>query len=107
MNMLKCSIAAVVALGAMTVSSFAQDVSLRLHQMLPPQATIPAKALKPWAEKVMKESGGRIKTGLHVDCKGGQGTSLGYTAMKIMGLDAESWGSKSNQTNKTISEILA
>ncbi len=61
MNMLKCSIAAVVALGSMTVSSFAQDVSLRLHQMLPPQATIPAKALKPWAEKVMQESGGRIK----------------------------------------------
>jgi TRAP-type C4-dicarboxylate transport system substrate-binding protein len=61
MNMLKCSIAAVVALGAMTVSSFAQEVTLRLHQMLPPQATIPAKALKPWAEKVMQESGGRIK----------------------------------------------
>lgn len=61
MNMLKCSIAAVIALGSMTVSGYAQDVSLRLHQMLPPQATIPAKALKPWAEKVMQESGGRIK----------------------------------------------
>ena len=61
MNMLKCSIAAVVALGAMTVSSFAQDVTLRFHQMLPPQATIPSKAIKPWIEKVMAESGGRIK----------------------------------------------
>ena len=61
MNMLKCSIAAVVALGAMTASAFAQDVSLRFHQMLPPQATIPSKAIKPWIEKVMAESGGRIK----------------------------------------------
>ena len=61
MKMLKCSIAAAVAFGAMTVSTFAQDVTLRFHQMLPPQATIPAKAIKPWAEKVMSESGGRIK----------------------------------------------
>ncbi len=49
------------AVGAMTVSAYAQDVTLRLHQMLPPQATIPAKALAPWAEKVMADSGGRIK----------------------------------------------
>lgn len=60
MNTLKCSIAAVVAFGAMTASSFAQDVTLRFHQMLPSQATIPAKAIKPWAEKVEKESNGRI-----------------------------------------------
>jgi len=33
--------------------------------MLPPQATIPAKALTPWAEKVMAESGGRIKVELY------------------------------------------
>jgi TRAP-type C4-dicarboxylate transport system substrate-binding protein len=39
----------------------AADVTLRFHQMLPPQATIPARAIKPWAEKVEKESGGRIK----------------------------------------------
>lgn len=40
---------------------FAQQVTLRLHQMLPPQATIPARALIPWAQKVEKESGGKIK----------------------------------------------
>lgn len=34
---------------------------MRLHQFLPPQATIPAKALLPWAQKVEKESGGKIK----------------------------------------------
>jgi TRAP-type C4-dicarboxylate transport system substrate-binding protein len=41
--------------------AFAQATTLRFHQMLPPQAAIPAKAIKPWAEKVEKESGGRIK----------------------------------------------
>ncbi|MGE5766613.1 MAG: TRAP transporter substrate-binding protein [Bacteroidota bacterium] len=39
----------------------AQEITLRLHQMLPPQAAIPAKALVPWIEKVQQDSGGRIK----------------------------------------------
>jgi TRAP-type C4-dicarboxylate transport system substrate-binding protein len=52
---------ATVALGAITGAAYAQDATLKFHQMLPPQATIPSKAIKPWAEKVMKESGGRIK----------------------------------------------
>jgi TRAP-type transport system periplasmic protein len=56
--------AAAVALCAAS-SAFAQEVTLRLHQMLPPQATIPAKALAPWAEKVMADSGGRIKVELY------------------------------------------
>jgi len=42
-------------------SAHSADVTLRFHQMLPPQATIPAKAIVPWAQKVEKESGGRIK----------------------------------------------
>ena len=41
--------------------ALAQTVTLRLHQMLPAQATIPAKAIVPWAQKVEKESNGRIK----------------------------------------------
>ena len=61
MNMMKTTIAAVAALGAMSVSAFAQEFSMRFHQMLPPQATIPAKAIIPWMEKVMAESNGRIK----------------------------------------------
>ena len=39
----------------------AQDVTLKLHQLLPLRATIPAGFLTPWIEKVEKESGGRIK----------------------------------------------
>jgi TRAP-type C4-dicarboxylate transport system substrate-binding protein len=41
--------------------AWAQTTTLRFHQMLPPQATIPSAAIKPWAEKIEKESGGRIK----------------------------------------------
>lgn len=43
----------------------AADVVLKLHQMLPPQATIPAKSLQPWADKVKAESGGRIEVELY------------------------------------------
>jgi TRAP-type C4-dicarboxylate transport system substrate-binding protein len=52
---------AAAALGAMTAASWAQEITLRVHQMLPPQAAIPARAILPWTEKVMKESNGRIK----------------------------------------------
>ncbi len=61
MNMLTKMLAAAAALGAMTATSMAQEVTLRFHQMLPPQATIPAKAIIPWMEKVMADSGGRLK----------------------------------------------
>jgi TRAP-type C4-dicarboxylate transport system substrate-binding protein len=51
---------AAAVLGAAPVAQ-AQTTTLRFHQMLPPQATIPSKAIQPWADKVEKESGGRIK----------------------------------------------
>ncbi len=58
--LLKPIFGALLALTAVPYAS-AADVTLRLHQLLPAQATIPAKAIAPWAEKVEKESGGRIK----------------------------------------------
>ncbi len=51
-------------------------------------------------------AGGKVKTGLHIDGKGGQLTRLSYTSMKAMGLDINSWGTKSNQASKEISEML-
>ncbi|MBA4194607.1 MAG: TRAP transporter substrate-binding protein [Hydrogenophaga sp.] len=54
------ALAAVAGL-AFAGTAMAQTVTLRLHQFLPPQATIPAKAIVPWAQKVEAESGGRIK----------------------------------------------
>jgi TRAP-type transport system periplasmic protein len=58
---LKTLTAGAVAVAAFTSVAAAQETTLRLHQMLPPQATIPAEALRPWAAKVMEESGGRLK----------------------------------------------
>ena len=45
-------------------SASAADVTLRFHQFLPPQATIPSKAIVPWAQKIEKDSGGRIQVQL-------------------------------------------
>ncbi|MCV0395112.1 MAG: TRAP transporter substrate-binding protein [Rhizobiaceae bacterium] len=61
MKAVKTILATAAALGALAATAFAQDVTLRFHQMLPPQATIPAKAIKPWIEKVQQESDGRLK----------------------------------------------
>ncbi|MFW2354684.1 TRAP transporter substrate-binding protein [Hydrogenophaga sp.] len=61
------AIVALAALGAtaLTGSALAQQtVTLRLHQFLPPSATIPARAIAPWAKKIEAESGGRIKVQL-------------------------------------------
>ncbi|MHC5655724.1 TRAP transporter substrate-binding protein [Stappia sp. ICDLI1TA098] len=42
-------------------AALAQDVTLRIHQFLPLQAAVPARAIAPWIEKVEAESNGRIK----------------------------------------------
>jgi TRAP-type transport system periplasmic protein len=62
----RSTLLAVGAIAAATMAgpALAQTVTLRLHQMLPQQATIPAKALIPWAQKVEAESGGKIKVQL-------------------------------------------
>jgi Protein of unknown function (DUF1552) len=51
-------------------------------------------------------AGGKFKTGLHIDGAGSQGSRLGYTMMKTLGVDITSWGTQSNNTSKVISEIL-
>lgn len=45
----------------LALSVQAQDLVLKLHQMLPAQAPVPAKILEPWMKKIEAESGGRIK----------------------------------------------
>ncbi|WP_150523560.1 TRAP transporter substrate-binding protein [Roseibium sediminis] len=39
----------------------AAEVTLRMHQFLPAQANVPKNILQPWADKIAKESGGRIE----------------------------------------------
>ena len=70
--------AVALALAALaSTSAWSQQVTLRLHQLLPAQAPVPAKAIIPWAQKVEQESGGRIKIQLfHAMQLGGAPPSL-------------------------------
>ena len=59
--MLKQLLLAGIVTAALTGVASAQEViTLKIHQPIPPQATIPAKFIKPWADKVTAESGGRL-----------------------------------------------
>ena len=51
-------------------------------------------------------AGGRVKTGLHIDAGGTTTARLGYTALRLMGVDTPSWGTKSNNTSQEVGEIL-
>jgi len=65
MNKIKTILAGALAATLLCGSAMAQDVTMRIHQMLPAQATIPAKAIEPWAKAIEEESGGRIKFELY------------------------------------------
>ncbi len=53
-------------------------------------------------------AGGKVKTGLHISGKNSTAMSeLGYTAMRVMGLDLPAWGTKGNSTSNVIGDILA
>ncbi len=62
---LRASMMALAVLAISAAAAPAQEITLRLHQLLPAQAPIPRNFLAPWAEKVMKESNGRIKIELY------------------------------------------
>ena len=73
---LKASLMA--ALLASGVPAMAQEVTLRMHQFLPPQSTVPAEVLIPWAEAVGEASGGRIKVEVY------SSMALGGTAPQLI-----------------------
>lgn len=52
---------AALAVGLGAGPAAAQEVTLTLHQFLPPQANVPKLILDVWADKVEADSGGRIK----------------------------------------------
>lgn len=52
-------------------------------------------------------AGGKVKSGYHIDLGATATTRVGYTAMRLFGVDKPSWGVNSNNTNKEVSEILA
>jgi TRAP-type C4-dicarboxylate transport system substrate-binding protein len=50
---------------AITGAASAQEVTLKLHHFLPPQAVVQTKFLAPWAERIAEQSGGRIRVDLY------------------------------------------
>ena len=64
LNLIKGAVVAGAAVAALTASvgvSQAQEVTLRMHTFIPPVANPSKTFLIPWAEKIGKDSGGRIK----------------------------------------------
>ncbi|MBX7198850.1 MAG: DUF1552 domain-containing protein [Rhodospirillaceae bacterium] len=53
------------------------------------------------------KAGGRLKTGIHVSAAGDPATRVGLTMQQIMGVPLSSWGALSNETSKTVTEIVA
>ena len=60
-NTARAGAAALAFSAALSGAALAQEVTLKLHQFLPAQATVPAKILDVWADEVEKDSDGRIK----------------------------------------------
>ncbi len=61
LNFIKTTVSGAFAAALLGSAAMAQDVTLRLHQFLPPPAPVPALILKPWAEGVEAASDGRIE----------------------------------------------
>jgi hypothetical protein len=53
------------------------------------------------------KAGGRIRTGLHISGVGESASRVGLTLQQAMGLNVGQWGTDQNETDRTITEILA
>ena len=67
-HLMKTAAAAVLVMG-LAPAAMAQEVTLKLHQFLPPVATVPAKILKPWAASVEAAAGGKVNLEAGQDLK--------------------------------------
>ncbi len=47
-----------------------------------------------------------MKTGIHVPCNGDTTSRVGLTVQQVLGVPTSSWGTESNRTAKTISEVM-
>lgn len=52
-------------------------------------------------------AGGRIRSGMHLAGRGDAVTRIGLSLQQAMGLQVERWGTRSQETNRTITEIVA
>lgn len=51
-------------------------------------------------------AGGQLKSGNHIDLNGGSVAQVGYTALRLMGVERRSWGTLSNETSELIGDVL-
>jgi hypothetical protein len=51
-------------------------------------------------------AGGRLKTGMHIRAAGDPCCRVGLTVQQALGVPMSSWGDRSNQTTKTVTEIM-
>jgi hypothetical protein len=51
-------------------------------------------------------AGGRARSGMHIDLNGGSVAQVGYTALRLVGVDTPSWGTLSNQCSDVIGDIV-
>lgn len=82
MKKLSLYIGATATAIALATTAMAQEVTLRLHQFLPAQATIPSKAIQPWIDKIEAESDGRIKIEHYPSMQLGGGPPALYSQAK-------------------------
>src|SRR3970040_1658439 len=59
------SFAVAAACAALSSGAAAQQITLKLHHLLPPQAPAHTQMLAPWARDVEKAAGGKVKIELY------------------------------------------
>src|SRR6202012_3429435 len=52
-------------------------------------------------------AGGKLRTGIYVDGQGTPVSRVGLTLQQVMGVSVDRWGSKSMETNKPLTEVMA
>jgi hypothetical protein len=53
------------------------------------------------------QAGGRLRTGLHVKGNGDPVSRVGLTVQQVMGLPVDRWGTRSMETQRPVTEVLA
>ncbi|WP_420863552.1 TRAP transporter substrate-binding protein [Algirhabdus cladophorae] len=75
-------LASTVALGVGAGFAAAQEVTLRFQHFLSPKASVPANFMQPWADKILEESGGRLKIELYPGMQLGGGPPALYDQIR-------------------------
>ncbi len=58
---LKSAMIGVMALGISAGAAMSQEVTLRFQHFISPKGSVPKFFMQPWADKILKDSGGRLK----------------------------------------------